>query len=736
MDSIFPVDLLLLLLLCLIPCRLSCIPSEGNSLLSFLSNLSSTDPPQGASFPPWDAGGDPDCCRWDGVACDNLGSVTHLWLPLRGLKGPVSTAALRGLPSLTHLNLSRNSLTGVLDPSLFWETGLIVLDVSFNRLDGQLVLTDRKLVWPTERKAPLRLQTLDLSSNRFIGPLFPSEWWANAPNLVTLNASRNSFTGSIPSSVCAAHRLQALDISFNKLEGSIPSGFGNCSELTLLRIGNNNITGQVPADLYNAVSLQELSAQSNMIFGNLDTHGRIANLAKLSLLDFSYNQLIGLVPDGIGKLEFLEVLMLNNNQLNGSLPSTLSNCTKLRFLILRDNRLTGDLSSVDFSNFSELHTVDLGFNNFTGTLPHTIYSCKSLVALRLAQNNLIGRIQPELRGLHVLSFISLSKNNIVDIDSALKILQEIKNLTVVFLDGNFYGESMPEGITGFENLQILSLAGSKLKGQVPDWLSPLSNIAVLFLSDNQLTGTVPGWLGSLPNLFSLDLSDNLLSGEFPIQLTALPAFRTEQAGAKSNQSLLELPLFINFYNQPGLQYNELYNLPPSLHLERNNLTGAIPREIGRLKMVRELNLSHNSFSGSIPSEMSNLSYLEILDLSYNRLQGEIPGSLTKLNFLSKFDVAHNELWGPVPQGGQLSTFDFSSFDGNSGLCAKNMAPLPPCTVLEPEPEHSADQSVINKEFLVGFTFGICCGVASVPLILFMLHSRQTRWVCCRDGTWP
>lgn len=60
--------------------------------------------------------------------------------------------------------------------------------------------------------------------------------------------------------------------------------------------------------------------------------------------------------------------------------------------------------------------------------------------------------------------------------------------------------------------------------------------------------------------------------------------------------------------------------------------------------------------------------LESLDLSKNELSGMFPAELQYLTYLSYFDVSYNHLRGVIPQGGQMITFDSSSFSNNSALC--------------------------------------------------------------------
>ncbi|XP_065871911.1 receptor-like protein 3 [Euphorbia lathyris] len=667
-----------------------------------------------------------DCCKWEGIGCASDGRVTTLWLPSIGLTG-VFPQAIWNLTHLSQLNLSHNRFSGPLSRGLFFSSliALETLDLSYNLLHGEFpsFLPSR------------HIEFLDLSSNFFDGEI-PSTFFELAENLVSFNVSNNSFTGFIPSSICSNSSLpvKLLDFSYNDFTGLIPDKIGQCSEIEVFRAGFNNLSGALPQDIYKAVTLQEISLHSNGLSGRI-SHG-ISNLTNLKSLELYGNQLTGIISPDIGKMLSLQMLLLHLNNLTGPLPASLANCSKLVDLNLGFNYLEGDLTAFDFSKLANLRMLDFGNNNFTGTIPQTLYSCHSLTALRLSFNYFQGDISTDIIALKSLSFLSLSHNKLSNVTGAIKILMRLENLQILLLSKNFWNEPIPsddniEILDGFRNLQILGLGGCKFSGHIPAWLAKLQKLQVLDLSLNWITGSIPAWLVSLPSLFYIDLSSNLISGEFPEAINLLPALATKNTNNHVNTSYLEMPVLVKIKNSNYQQYLKLSNLPPAIYLSNNHLSGNIPVQIGQLKFLLVLDLSNNNFSGEIPSEFSNLTNLEKLDLSGNHLTGQIPQSLKGLHFLSSFSIADNNLQGPIPSGGQFDTFPLSSFVDNPGLCGSIL--LRPCSY-QPEttgpitPEESSTDTLLFG-LIAGLVFGFIIGTASgflYPMKKLMFLQKHIR----------
>ena len=66
------------------------------------------------------------------------------------------------------------------------------------------------------------------------------------------------------------------------------------------------------------------------------------------------------------------------------------------------------------------------------------------------------------------------------------------------------------------------------------------------------------------------------------------------------------------------------------YLNNNELTGEIPKEIGKLINLKELEIYNNQITGEIPKEIGKLINLTVLGLNNNQLTGEIPKEIGKL----------------------------------------------------------------------------------------------------------
>jgi Leucine-rich repeat (LRR) protein len=98
----------------------------------------------------------------------------------------------------------------------------------------------------------------------------------------------------------------------------------------------------------------------------------------------------------------------------------------------------------------------------------------------------------------------------------------------------------------------------------------------------------------------------------------------------------------------------LFSSLEELDLSGNEeLTGTIPRELGRLGELTRLSLSETSLSGTIPVDLADLTRLQELSLMGQNdecvgLTGRIPSEIFKSSFLRTVELQRNAFSSPLP----------------------------------------------------------------------------------------
>jgi len=78
----------------------------------------------------------------------------------------------------------------------------------------------------------------------------------------------------------------------------------------------------------------------------------------------------------------------------------------------------------------------------------------------------------------------------------------------------------------------------------------------------------------------------------------------------------------------------------SLDVSDNNLSGALPSQIGQLKKLKSLDASNNQMTG-VPAEIGRLTDLESIDFANNKLTG-LPNELGNLSNLKIINLTGND----------------------------------------------------------------------------------------------
>lgn len=501
---------------------------------------------------------DDNPCAWIGVTCTPNFTVEELNFSGWGLSFR-SMEALYSLRDLRHLDLSSNSLSYLPD-DIGNFTGLTWLDLSRNGFAHMpfsisactnlrfLGLGQNQIIEvPPGTRNLVNLQFLNLADNLIRGP-FPTTELGELSTLVSLDLSRNFFTGTIPALpnltnlvglnldnnlltgfeepwFLGTKNLQHLSVVNNALEGWIPSNISNFEYLVVLNMSRNNLTGTIPSgfslffkQMTNGFSL-DLS--QNQLTGEIPPDMLQQTYPNAcSSVNLSHNLLTGNVPIDRYRPFCFSVLDLSHNNLSGPIPSiTFSQPnTTVSLLWLRSNYLSGDIIDIFFGpGFKNTKEVRLDNNLFTGDL-----SRMANTSLELGLLNLVGFDLSNNR----LQW-SISEAVPDPILATLEVLTSNAALREFRVGGNdFLGTSLPTGCFDRANaLQVLDLSNCHLDGKILSNVfnnTCLPSLQSLNIANNYISGPVPDGIVTNTNatgpglrLEVLDVSNNNLSGHLP-----------------------------------------------------------------------------------------------------------------------------------------------------------------------------------------------------------------------------
>nr|CAD1820692.1 unnamed protein product [Ananas comosus var. bracteatus] len=348
-------------------------------------------------------------------------SLDHLMLELldlgsNQLEGPLPAL----LQILYFLDLSNNFFTGPIPNSTL--SSLVCLLLSNNSFGGNV---------PLSLCESISLRVLDISNNKLSGEI-PSCLGMLQGQLVILDMMNNNLSGKVPTSLGKLGALAILDLSNNSLSGEIPSSLQYCTQLVNLNLGYNNFSGTIPKWIGESLpALIVLSLCSNTFSGSIPSE--IVQLGYLRALDLSHNNLSGYIPRSIGELSWkkgvptkiympfslytnynvsagsvylvvkgkareylkllylLETIDLSCNNLYGEIPNEIGDLQALQNLNLSMNNLTGHIPD-QIGKMHALESLDVAMNKFSGTIPQSLATLYSLSSLNVSYNNLSGKI--------------------------------------------------------------------------------------------------------------------------------------------------------------------------------------------------------------------------------------------------------------------------------------------------------------------------------------------------------
>jgi len=260
----------------------------------------------------------------------NSTGLSTIDLSKNHFKGPIPRDFCK-LQGLEYLDLSENNLSGYTS-SCFIPPSLIHVHLSENRLSGPLTYGFYNSSF---------LVTMDLRDNNFTGSI--PNWIGNLSSLSVLLLRANHFDGELPIQLCLLEQLSILDVSQNQLSGPLPSCLGNLSFKESSKKALDSvisISSRFTEKAYYETmgpplvdSIQNLESifrsniteevveftTKNMYYGY---KGKI--LSSMYGIDLSNNNFLGAIPQELGNLSQILSLNLSHNNLIGSIPATFS----------------------------------------------------------------------------------------------------------------------------------------------------------------------------------------------------------------------------------------------------------------------------------------------------------------------------------------------------------------------------------------------------------------------------
>ncbi|GJP40007.1 hypothetical protein CLOM_g24307 [Closterium sp. NIES-68] len=302
-----------------------------------------------------------DCAKWSGIACDDRGMVTQLYISDYSCTGAL-TEAVGNLTELTQLDLTNNwRIGGGLPKSLSKLQKLESLGISDNihgRISGGLPESIGKLT---------RLTFLAFRGTGLAGSI--PRGLARLSRVEYLDLDYNRLTGEIPRELSRMAALNTLDLGGNRLTGSVPPTLAKIKGLKRLRLGKNKLSGALPVTVVLAMkSLEELDLHNNRFTAS--SIAALANHPSLTDINLSWNHITGRVPSQFGQMKKLGALRLAGNRLRGTVPEALlQNLPNLYELDLSFNGLSGEFPWANLKNAPVIEYLNLQRNAFTGAIP-------------------------------------------------------------------------------------------------------------------------------------------------------------------------------------------------------------------------------------------------------------------------------------------------------------------------------------------------------------------------------
>ena len=270
--------------------------------------------------------------------------------------------------------------------------------------------------------------------------------------------------------------------------------------------------------------------------------------------------------------------------------------------------------------------VLLNQNNLNGEIPTEFWSLPHLQHVQFRGNSITNG---NFNGLNAegsgerkspVELMVFSENDLTSIDGIGYASSTLKNLN---LNKNQLSQTLPDEFFTLTNLETVYMAFNQIQGTIPSLIGKLSKLTELYAFSNQLTGQIPTQIGLLDVCQILGLGNNQFSGTIPTQI---------------NQMINMRDLSVHHLVHSG-------NSDTGLVPENQGISGPLP-SFGDMPYLTLLFLDGNSLTGTIPSDFlrhnENTNVPISVGLAGNKLSGGVPKSLERFQSLS-IDLVGNEI---------------------------------------------------------------------------------------------
>ncbi|KAK5818519.1 putative receptor protein kinase TMK1 [Gossypium arboreum] len=382
-------------------------------------------------------------------------------------------------------------------------------------------------------------------------PCGPPPWphvFCSGDRVTQIQVQNLGLKGPLPQNLNQLPKLFNLGLQKNHFNGKLPS-FSGLSELEFAYLDNNEFD-TIPADFFDGLSSVRVLALDYNPFNKSSGWSmpkELANSVQLTNLSLVSCNVVGALPDFLGKLPSLAALKLSYNRLSGEIPASFGE-SLMEILWLNDQDGEGITGTIDvIANMVSLKQLWLHGNQFTGTIPENIGNLTSLKDLNLNRNQLAGMIPESLVNME-LDNLDLNNNHLMGPVPKLKAgnfsyasnsfcqskpgISCAPQVTALldFLSGMNYPINLVSQWSGNEpcagpwmglscnsnsQVSIINLPRHNLSGTLSPSLAKLASLMEIRLGGNSIHGTVPDNFTQLESLRTLDLSGNNLEPPLP-----------------------------------------------------------------------------------------------------------------------------------------------------------------------------------------------------------------------------